>query len=252
MGPRNWEDRGCVPAPQRADELWPPAPPPRPLRRSQDLSLYSRASPIRSMAISVTVSQDPPGGSAMSFRLSPPPLPVWRTTDPCGSGTCRRCPELSGLLRAPWSCKASRPICSRSSLRMSLTEKGVEVTGFCSIPEAEGERPGGLRSLRRAAPRAFRPVSASRAKVQGRRPASGIAPSSGPSLPPGDQGRGTRPPTPIGSRRNHVLSSPAPASPSAFFSRPSNSSAAPSHLLGRFASYGGFSKAGRTGEMVRH
>lgn len=153
--------RAC---PAKSRRVMAPAPPPRPLRRSQDLSLYSRASPIRSMAISVTVSQDPPGGSAMSFRLSPPPLPVWRTTDPCGSGTCRRCPELSGLLRAPWSCKASRPICSRSSLRMSLTEKGVEVTGFCSIPKAQGERPGGLRSLRRAAPRAFRPVSASAAE----------------------------------------------------------------------------------------
>lgn len=69
-----------------------------------------------------------------------------------------------------------------------------------------------------------------RPKVWGRRPESWTAPSSGPSLQPGDQRRVTRPPTPIGPRRNHVLTNPAPSSPSAFFSRPFNSSAAPATL----------------------
>lgn len=43
---------------------------------------------------------------------------------------------------------------------MSSTEKGVEVTGFCSIPEAEGEGPARPRPPRNAAPRASRLVAA--------------------------------------------------------------------------------------------
>lgn len=84
-----------------------------------------------------------------------------------------------------------------------------------------------------------------RPKVWGRRPESWTAPSSGPSLQPGDQGRVTRPPTPIGSRRNHVLTNPAPSSPSAFFSRPFNSSAAPATLWEGLVHIEGSQKQGK-------
>lgn len=71
---------------------------------------------------------------------------------------------------------------------------------------------------------------------------------------PGDQSAVTRLRTPIGFRRNHVLSisrpHPLPSTPSAFFSHPSNSSSIPSNQpSGRF---GYLTSKEHGGESARH